>query len=110
MISMSSLVIAAWRDRLYSSVSLVDHVAGVARRIVHRGHARALFRGRVLEQRGEDLHGDVARQQIGEDRVLLRLVLVAAAAAASSPLRLVELRRDDLVAVGIWRSPVWKRL
>ena len=39
-------------------------------------HARALLGGAVLEQRGEDLGGDAARQQLGEDRLLVGLVLV----------------------------------
>src|SRR3989442_833079 len=33
----------------------VDHLAGIARRAVHRRHACALLRGDVLEERGEDL-------------------------------------------------------
>src|SRR5258707_10499791 len=45
----------------------VDHLAGVARRAVHRRHARALLRGDVLEQRGEDLHGEIVRQQRRQD-------------------------------------------
>ena len=52
----------------------VDHVAGVARRIVHRGHLRAVEAGLVLEQRAIDLHRDVARQEVGEDLLLVRLI------------------------------------
>src|SRR5690242_9167730 len=33
----------------------LDHVAGVARRVVHRGHARAVLAGRTFQQRAEDL-------------------------------------------------------
>ena len=42
---------------------LLDHLAGVARGVVHGAHPRALLGRGVLEQRPEDLHGDVARQQ-----------------------------------------------
>ncbi len=38
MISISSLVICAWRVRFIWMVRAVDHVAGVARGVVHRGH------------------------------------------------------------------------
>ncbi len=71
---MSSVVITAWRWRLYWIDRLVDHVAGVARRIVHRGHLRAVEAGLVLEQRAIDLDRDVARQQVGEDFLLVRLI------------------------------------
>ena len=52
----------------------VDHVAGVAGRIVHRGHLRAVEAGLVLEQRAIDLDRDVARQQVGEDLLLVGLI------------------------------------
>src|SRR5690349_1894552 len=55
---------------------LADHVAGVAGGVVHRRHLGAVERGVVLEQRPEDLHREIARQQMREDLVLLRLVLV----------------------------------
>ena len=57
----------------------VDDVAGVARRRIHRRHARALLGRLVLEQRAEDLHRDIARQQIGQDLCFVRLVFVGAA-------------------------------
>src|SRR3546814_16248377 len=60
----------------------IDHVAGVACRIVHRGHARAMLARRVLQQRLEDLHGDVGRQQRGEDLLLAGLVLIDGAVEA----------------------------
>ena len=72
---------------------LVDHVAGIARGIVHGAHPRALFGGRVFEQRPEDLHRDVARQEIGEDLALVRLVVIDGAAeigAACRPRRWPE--------------------
>ena len=74
-----------------------DHVAGIAGRIVHGAHAGALLRGRVLEQRAEDLRGDVEGQEVGEDVGLVGLVFIDRAAERS--LRrggLRDLRRDDL--------------
>ena len=62
MISISSLVIIAWRVRLYCSVSAVDDFAGVARRRIHRRHLGAKLAGDVLKQRAENLHVHVARQ------------------------------------------------
>src|SRR3954453_15667488 len=55
---------------------LLDHVAGIAGRVVHGAHAGALLGGGVLDQRAEDLDRDVARQQRLEDFALLRLVVV----------------------------------
>src|SRR5215475_3426937 len=52
---------------------LADHFAGVAGGVVHRRHLRAVERGVVLQQRPENLHRDVARQQAREDLVFLRL-------------------------------------
>src|SRR3712207_6199900 len=54
----------------------LDHVAGVARGVVHGGHLRAAEGGRVFEQRAEDLHREVARQKILQDLLLARLVFV----------------------------------
>src|SRR3712207_285622 len=44
---------------------LVDHLAGVARGVVHRRHARALLARRALQDGAVDLDGEVARQQGG---------------------------------------------
>src|ERR1700744_2718779 len=55
---------------------LADHVAGVARRVVHRAHLRAVERSVVLHQRAENLHRQVTRQQAAEDFVFFRLVFV----------------------------------
>src|ERR1700742_969752 len=55
---------------------LADHVAGVARRVVHRAHLRAVERSVVFQQRAENLHRQVTRQQPAEDFVLFRLVFV----------------------------------
>src|SRR5262245_59437795 len=74
---------------------LADHFSGVAGRVVHRGHLRAVERGGVLEQRAEDLHRDVARQELGEDLVLLGLVLVDRAGIVAGLVR--EHRRNDLL-------------
>src|SRR3954447_10600444 len=53
---------------------LADHLAGVSRRVVHRAHARALLGRGVLQECAEDLYREIARQQLGQDLVLLRLV------------------------------------
>ena len=81
MISISSRGDRGLTGAVVDQGQVVDHLAGIARRIVHRGHARALFAGLVLEHRPEDLHGDVARQQGLQDFLLVGLVLVARPAA-----------------------------
>src|SRR5215469_5418679 len=43
-----------------------DHIAGIAGRVVHRGHARALFARGIFEEGGIDLHCQILRQQIAE--------------------------------------------
>src|SRR4051812_22476377 len=52
-------------DRLALAIvddpELLDHVAGVAGRIVHRRHLRAVESRMVLEQRAIDLDGDIPR-------------------------------------------------
>ncbi len=83
MISISSLVICAWRGAVIFHGQAIDHVAGVAGGVVHRRHLRAVERGSVLEQRFEDLHGDVERQKIGQDLGLVGLVFVDGAAKGS---------------------------
>src|SRR6202030_3226477 len=55
---------------------LADHVAGVAGGVVHRAHLRAVERGVVFQQRAEDLHREVARQQPAQNFVFFRLVFV----------------------------------
>ena len=75
MISMSSVVIAAWRVRLY----------WIDRRLIMSPALRvalsiavicdAVEAGLVLEQSAIDLHRDVARQEVGEDLLLVRLIL-----------------------------------
>src|SRR5438552_7726929 len=74
---------------------LADHFAGVARRVVHRAHLRAVERGVVLEQRAEDLHGKILRQQLGQDVLFLRLVFVRRARTVPGFVR--EHCRDDLL-------------
>src|SRR6266852_5882155 len=56
-----------------------DHLAGVAGRIVHRAHARALLGRGVLQQRAKHLRGEITRHQLGEDVLFLRLVFIARA-------------------------------
>ena len=60
---------------------LADHLAGIARGIVHRAHARALLGGGVFQKRAEHLHRQIARQKLGEDFVLFRLVFVGGSRA-----------------------------
>ena len=71
---------------------LLDHLARIAGRVVHGGHARALFRGGILQQPAEHLGRQVARQQIGEDFLLVRLVFVVCRRRTI----VLELGRDDL--------------
>src|SRR3546814_9446964 len=59
---------------------LVDQVARVARRIVHRGHRRTLFGRGVFKDALEDLDRDVAREQVGEDRFLVGFIFDRGAA------------------------------
>src|ERR1700752_99060 len=59
---------------------LADHLAGVARGVVHCRHLRAVERGRVLQERAEYLHGDVARQKLVHNVFGLGLELVDGAA------------------------------
>src|SRR5580698_3829687 len=58
----------------------LDHVAGVARGTVHRGHPRAVFSGGTFQQRAKHLDRQVLRQQAGEDGFFVRLEVVAGAA------------------------------
>ena len=62
----------------------VDHVARVARRIVHRGHPAALLGRGIFQQRAEDLDRDVARQQLGEDFLLVGLIFDRGEAAVAA--------------------------
>jgi hypothetical protein len=52
----------------------VDQLAGVLRRVAHRGHPRALLGGSRLEQRPEELGLEVHRDEPREDLLRLRLV------------------------------------
>src|SRR5688572_20850799 len=82
----------------------VDHFARVAGRRIHRGHARALLGRGVLEQRAENLHGYVARQQLGEDLGFVRLVIVhrACRVLGTGGCRL-DRRRDQALRHGFLR-------
>src|SRR5918996_3712463 len=71
----------------------VDHVPGVTRRAVHRGHAGALLAGRVLDERTVDLDREVARQQLLEDAGLARLELVDRLDALVRSLAVLDLAR-----------------
>src|SRR6266446_1100401 len=48
----------------------IDHLSGIAGRIVHRRHPRTLLARRVFEQCRVDLHRQVLRQQLSEDFLL----------------------------------------
>src|SRR4029079_8283554 len=74
---------------------LADHLACVARRIVHRAHARALLRGGVLKERAEQLAGEDSRQKLGQDLVLFRLVFIGGACAVFGAI--LEYRRNNLL-------------
>src|ERR1035437_766124 len=45
---------------------LVNHFLSIARRVVHRGHARALFARRVFQERVEHEEPDGLRDQLGQ--------------------------------------------
>src|SRR6186713_2797385 len=74
---------------------LANHFARIARRIVHRAHARALLGCSVLQQRAEHLHGDIARQQLVENVDLFGLVFIGRGRGLGG--LAVEQRRDDLL-------------
>src|SRR6266571_581599 len=52
-----------------------DHLLGVLRGRLHRAHAGPVLGGRRLEEGAPDLHRDVAREEIREERLAGRLVL-----------------------------------
>src|SRR5215475_3064399 len=61
---------------------LADHLAGIAGGVVHRAHLGAIERGGVLKERAEHLDAEIARQELGEDVLLVRLELVDGAVEA----------------------------
>src|SRR5579883_1784629 len=54
---------------------LADHFSGIAGGVVHRAHLGAVEGGVVLEKSTKDLHRNIPRQQLGENLLLIRLVL-----------------------------------
>src|SRR6185437_14733123 len=58
----------------------LDHVAGVACRVVHGRHARAVLAGRTFQQRAIDRDGEHLWEEPGQDGFLVRLELVGGAA------------------------------
>src|ERR1700761_460550 len=54
----------------------LDHIACVARCIVHRGHPRAVLTGGTFQHRAVDLDRQRLRQQLGQDGFLVRLKLI----------------------------------
>jgi len=77
----------------------LDHVARVARGIVHGGHPRALFRGGGFEQRLVDLDGEVARQQFRQDLEVAKSE-VAVAEAEVTRSQAQEYRQRELLKNG----------
>src|SRR5882724_10035605 len=74
---------------------LADHFAGIAGGVVHGAHLGAVERCGVLQQGAKDLHRNVARQQLGENLLLVRLIFVSGRHAVAS-VRL-EHRWNDLL-------------
>ena len=75
---------------------LANHLARVAGGVVHRRHLRAVERGCILQKRAKDLHGDVARQKVDQDLLLIRLVFVDHAVVVAC--LALEHRRNDLLS------------
>ena len=80
MISMSSLVMEAWRERFICKVSflIMSPALRVALSIAVICEPKKL--AGVLQKHAEDLDGEVARQQVGQDLGLVGLELVDRAA------------------------------
>ncbi|EAQ04301.1 hypothetical protein OB2597_09164 [Pseudooceanicola batsensis HTCC2597] len=76
---------------------LVDHLARVARGVVHRRHPCTLFGCAVFQQRREDLGRHAAGQQVGQDRFLVGLVVVERGRAGILILGGLERGGDDLL-------------
>src|SRR5215813_14522142 len=55
---------------------LADHFPGIARRVVHRAHARALLGRSVFQKRTKYLDRQIAWQQLVKYLFFLRLVFV----------------------------------
>src|SRR5260221_3134280 len=75
---------------------LADHIAGVAGGVVHRAHLRAVERGVVFQQRAEDLHCEIARQQTRQDLVFFRLIFIGCRRPGICRRRFHH-QRDDLL-------------
>src|SRR5580698_8310055 len=75
---------------------LADHLAGVAGGVIHRRHLRAVERRRVLDERAENLHREIARQKLLEDILFVGLELVDCAAKSFRGIGF-EHRRNDLL-------------
>ena len=85
----------------------VDHVAGIAGGIVHRRHLGGEEAGLVFQQRGQQLHRDILRQQLCQDGVFVRLVIIESAAPAGG----FDLRPGSTACtVGVWVTTDLKRL
>src|SRR3981189_3336978 len=75
---------------------LANHVAGIAGGVVHRAHLGAVERGVVFQQRAEDLHREIARQQAGQNLVFFLLVFVSCRRAGIRGRRFHDQRNDLL--------------
>src|ERR1700691_362055 len=75
---------------------LANHVAGIAGRIVHRAHLRAVERGVVFQQCAKDLDRQITRQQAGQNLVFFRLVFVRCRRAGVRGLGFHHQRNDLL--------------
>src|ERR1700720_1189436 len=75
---------------------LANHVTGVAGGVVHRAHLRAIERGVVFQQRTENLHRKIARQQVAQDLVFFRLIFIGCRRAGTRGRRFHHQRNDLL--------------
>src|SRR5579884_1171269 len=73
-----------------------DHVACVARGIIHCRHLRAVERRGILQKRAEYLHGQIARQQIVKNVLSLGFEFIHGAVKRFGGLGVKD-RRDDLL-------------
>src|SRR6202167_1760124 len=75
---------------------LADQPARVTGGVVHRRHLRAVERRRVLDERAENLHREIARQKLFQDILFVRLELIDRAAQSFGGVGF-EHRRNDLL-------------
>src|SRR6202451_2610144 len=99
---MSSSQIGSQRQSLLQSFRAgddLDQFLGdhrLAGGVVHRRHLRAVERRRILDERAENLHREIARQKLLEDILLVGLELVDRAAKSFGGIGFKH-RRNDLL-------------